>query len=298
MRPYRATTITISLIALLLSALVGPGVLRTVDAQAPATLVGAGDIAHCDGDGDEATARLLDGIPGTVFTTGDNVYPDGTDAEFANCFDPTWGRHKARLRPSPGNHDYHTPRAAPYFRYFGAAAGEPGQGFYSYTLGGWLVISLNSNCELIGGCGPDAPQTAWLRRVLAATRTTCTVAYWHHPRFSSGLHGPHAKMQWIWQELYAGAVDVVLGGHDHLYERFGPQDPLGRRDPARGIRQFTVGTGGRSHYAFRTVAPNSEAQQTGTFGVLKLTLRPAHFDWEFVPEAGKTFRDAGSAPCR
>jgi hypothetical protein len=266
-------------------------------APAAAVLVGAGDIAWCDGDGDEATARLLDVIAGTVFTTGDNAYPDGTDAEFAECFHPTWGRHRARIRPAIGNHDYHTGRAAPYFRYFGAAAGEPGKGYYTYAVSGWRIVVLNSNCELIGGCGDGDPQTIWLRRVLAQSAARCALAYWHHPRFSSGPHGPQVYMRATWQTLSAAGVDVVLAGHDHVYERFAPQDADGRLDPERGIRQFTVGTGGRSHYAFRTSAPNSEVRHTGTFGVLKLTLEPTGYAWEFVPEAGRAFRDAGAAAC-
>jgi hypothetical protein len=266
-------------------------------APAAAVLVGAGDIAWCGGDGDEATARLLDAIPGTVFTTGDNAYPDGTDAEFARCFHPTWGRHRARMRPSPGNHDYHTRRAAPYFRYFGAAAGESGKGYYTYTLGAWRVVVLNSNCELIGGCGEMDPQAVWLRRVLAESTARCAVAYWHHPRFSSGPHGPAPKMQAAWKALHAAGVEVALAGHEHLYERFAPQDAHGDADPAQGVRQFTAGTGGRSHYGFRAPAPNSEVRHTGTFGVLKLTLQPSAYTWEFIPEAGRSFRDTGAAAC-
>jgi len=267
-------------------------------APAAAVLVGAGDIAWCDGDGDEATARLLDAIAGTVFTTGDNAYPNGTDAEFAQCFHPTWGRHKARIRPAMGNHDYHTERGAPYFRYFGDAAGEPGKGYYTYAVSGWRILVLNSNCQLIGGCGDGDPQAVWLRRVLAQSAARCALAYWHHPRFSSGPHGPQVYMRATWQILSAAGVDVVLAGHDHVYERFAPQDADGRLDLQRGMRQFTVGTGGRSHYQFRTIAPNSEVRHTGTFGVLKLTLEPAGYGWEFMPEAGRTFRDAGAAACR
>ena len=263
----------------------------------PVTLVGAGDIAWCDGDGDEATARLLDAIPGTVFTTGDNAYPNGTDAEFAHCFQPSWGRHKARMRPSIGNHDYHTRGAAPYFRYFGEAAGEPGKGYYTYALGGWRIVVLNSNCELIGGCGEADPQIVWLRRTLAQSVARCSLAYWHHPRFSSGPHGPQTYMRATWHALVAAGVDVVLSGHDHVYERFAPQDADGGLDTKRGIRQFTVGTGGRSHYAFRAVAPNSEVRRNGTFGVLRLALGIGRYEWEFIPEAGQTFRDRGVGDC-
>ncbi|MBI4278337.1 MAG: metallophosphoesterase [Armatimonadetes bacterium] len=262
-----------------------------------AVLVGAGDIASCNSDGDEATARLLDTIPGTVFTAGDNAYERGTDDEFRECYRPTWGRHRARTRPAPGNHDYGTPGAAGYFRYFGAAAGEPGRGYYSYTLGTWQVLVLNSNCRAIGGCGDGSRQMAWLRAELANHRAQCTVAIWHHPPFSSGLHGSQPETQPLWAALYQSGGDVVIAGHDHSYERFAPQDAQGRPDPT-GMRLFVVGTGGRSHYRFRTPLPTSEVRHTGTFGILKLVLRPGRYEWEFVPEAGKTFHDSGSAVCR
>jgi hypothetical protein len=266
-------------------------------AQTAAVLVGAGDIASCDSPGDEATARLLDGIAGTVFTTGDNVYEHGTDQEFENCYHPSWGRHRARTRPSVGNHEYYTAGAAGYFRYFGTAAGEPGKGYYSYDLGSWHVVVLNSNCRFAGGCGPDSPQVQWLLQDVAASRAVCTVAYWHHPRFSSGLHGSDPTMQTIWQMLVTAGVDVALTGHDHLYERFAPMDGEGRHDAPGGLRQFIVGTGGRSHYPFRTVMQTSEVRHTGTFGVLRLRLDAAGYAWEFIPEAGKTFRDVGSGVC-
>ncbi|MCH7718695.1 MAG: metallophosphoesterase, partial [Chloroflexi bacterium] len=152
-------------------------------------LVGAGDIASCASSGDEATADLLDGIAGTVVTFGDNAYQSGTESEFADCYEPTWGRHKARTRPAPGNHDYITPGASGYFEYFGAAAGDPSKGYYSYDLGAWHVIAINSNCSQVGGCDAGSPQEQWLRADLAESPTSCTVAYWHHPRFSSSLHG-------------------------------------------------------------------------------------------------------------
>jgi hypothetical protein len=270
---------------------------RGAPAQAPAVLVGAGDIASCASEGDEATARTLDGVPGTVFTAGDNAYERGTDREFAECYHPSWGRHRARTRPTPGNHEYHTPGAAGYFRYFGAAAGEPGKGYYGYELGGWQVIALNSNCRYIGGCGPGSPQLEWLRRELAGHRAQCTVAYWHHPRFSSGLHGEAAEMGPIWEALHAAGADVVIAGHDHTYERFAPLDAAGRPDP-RGMRSFVVGTGGRSLYPFRSVAAGSEVRRNDTYGVLKLTLGVGRYEWEFLPVAGRTFRDRGSGDCR
>jgi hypothetical protein len=269
------------------------GTMMPMQSSAP-VLVGAGDIATCSGTGDEATANLLDGIAGTVFTTGDNVYPDGTSAEFANCYDPTWGRHKARTRPSAGNHDYHTQGAAGYYSYFGAAAGDPSKGYYSYNLGDWHIIVLNSEIS----AGANSAQVQWLRADLAAHPVACTAAYWHKPRFSSGEHhGSSTSMRPLWQALYDFGADVVLAGHEHNYERFAPQDPEGVADPARGIREFVVGMGGRSHYAFGTPIANSEVRNADTYGVLKLTLHPTSYTWEFIPEAGKTFTDSGTASC-
>jgi hypothetical protein len=266
-------------------------------------LVGAGDIAKCDRTGDEATADLLDGVfashvEGLVFTTGDNVYPNGLPTEFANCYDPNWGRHKRRTRPSPGNHDYHTSEASGYFDYFGETAGEPGKGYYSYDLGEWHIIVINSNCSKIEGCDEGSPQEQWLRSDLETHSEVCTLAYWHHPLFSSGQHGNSPIMKPIWETLYEYGVDVVLNGHDHDYERFAPQDPDGEADSERGIRQFVVGSGGRSHYAFpEDPLPNSEVRNDDTYGILKLTLHSSGYDWEFIPVEGKTFRDVGSDVC-
>jgi ABC-type transporter MlaC component len=261
-------------------------------------LVGAGDIASCTSDGDEATADLLDAIDGVVFTLGDHAYEAGTPIEFAACYEPSWGRHKARTRPTPGNHDYYSPGASGYFDYFGRAAGEPGKGYYSYDLGSWHIIVLNSNCEEIGGCARGSPQERWLRADLAAHPRTCTLAYWHHPRFSSGPHGSEPGLDALWQALYAHGADVVLAGHDHVYERFAPQRPDGEPDLASGLRQFVVGTGGGSHHQFGGPAvANSEVRNDDTFGVLKLTLRPATYEWQFIPVAGKTFTDSGTGRC-
>jgi hypothetical protein len=260
-------------------------------------LVGAGDIASCASTGDEATAALLASINGTVVTLGDNVYDSGAPSEFANCFDPTWGRSKERIRPAIGNHDYLTPGAAGYFGYFGATAGDPTKGYYSYDVGSWHIVALNSNCSQAGGCGAGSPQEQWLRTDLAAHPTACTLAYWHHPRFSSGEHGSFVTMQPIWQTLYDAGADVVLNGHDHDYERFAPQDPTGTADPTRGIREFVVGTGGKNHYGFNAPIANSEVRNDKTFGVLKLTLHANSYDWTFVPEAGKSFSDSGSTAC-
>lgn len=266
----------------------------TVTPPAPAAvLVGAGDIADCGVDGKEQTAKLLDNIPGTVYTTGDNAYEDGTAADFANCYDPSWGRHKARTRPSPGNHDYHTSGASGYFNYFGENAGPPGRGYYSYNLGAWHIISLNSNISM----STTSAQMTWLKADLAANPARCTLAYWHHPRFSSGEHGNDPSTQPLYQALYDAGAEVILTGHDHHYERFAPQTATGVADPARGIRQFVVGTGGRGMYSIGTPEPNSEVRQTGTWGVLQLTLRSDGYDWKFVPVAGKTFTDEGSGTC-
>ena len=256
-------------------------------------LVGAGDIATCIGAGDEATAALLDTIDGTVFTLGDNVYDFGTAAEFATCYDPSWGRHRARTRPTAGNHDYGTGDAAAYFDYFGAAAGNPGEGYYSYDLGAWHIIALNSNIDMAVG----SAQLAWLQADLHAHPATCTLAYWHHPRFSSGGHGSDPRLQPVWETLYAMGVDVVLTGHDHHYERFAPQNTAANVDEVRGVRQFVVGTGGAGPRPVSQVIANSEVVNGDSIGVLKLTLRPTSYHWEFIPIAGHTFTDAGSAAC-
>lgn len=260
-------------------------------------LVGAGDIAYCGNDNDEATAQLLDNMPGTIVTLGDNVYSDGTLSEFSNCYGPTWGRHKARTTPSPGNHDYVSSAANGYFAYFGAAAGDPTQGWYDYRLGAWHVIVLNSNCAQIGGCGAGSPQEQWLRNVLATSDAQCTAAVWHHPRFSSGTsHGSNLALQPFWQALYDYGADVVLNGHEHLYERFGMQQPDGSADAVFGLRQITVGTGGRSSYSFGSPVANSEVRGR-PYGVLKLMLGDASYKWEFTPVAGQTFTDAGESSC-
>jgi acid phosphatase type 7 len=266
-----------------------------------AVLIAAGDIATCGSHGDERTAALLDQITGTIATLGDNAYPNGTAEEFARCYVPSWGRHTTRTRPAPGNHDYKTPGAAGYFGYFGAAAGDPARGYYSYDLGEWHVIVLNTNCRDVGGCETGSPQEQWLQDDLAAHPAACTLVYGHHPRFSSTLrHGTPVQPHWsemFWAALYAAGVDVVLAGHRHNYERFTPQDPAGNHDPERGIRQFVVGTGGAGRQEFGPGIPNSEVRSDDTFGVLMLTLRPGGYDWAFVPVAGSDFRDGGSDEC-
>ena len=270
----------------------------TTAAQSDPVLVGAGDIASCSSSGDEATANLLDGISGTVFTLGDNAYQSGIATEFANCYDPSWGRHKARTMPTVGNHEYQTPGASGYFGYFGAAAGDANKGYYSYDRGQWHIISLNSMCENVGGCDANSPMVKWLMDDLAANPKACTLAYFNQPLFNSGAeHGNDPKMRPSWDALYAAGAEVVLNGHEHTYERFAPQTPGGAADPAQGIREFVVGTGGASHYPFGTIQPNSEVRNGDTYGVLKLTLHSGSYEWQFVPEAGKTFTDSGSDQC-
>ena len=258
----------------------------------PAVLVGAGDIAVCGSEGSELTARLLDVIGGTVFAAGDNAYPSGRSEDYRDCYHPSWGRHRNRTRPTPGNHEYETSNGSAYYEYFGASAGPAGLGYYSYDLGAWHVVSLNSEIDVRAG----SPQEQWLRADLGANRALCTAAYWHRPRFSSGKHGNNADMQDIWRALYDLRVDVAISGHDHLYERFAPQDPAGNSDPDHGVRQFVAGTGGAPMQQMGAVRPNSEAAGLD-WGVLKLTLHTDSYQWEFVPAAGATFRDAGTASC-
>jgi acid phosphatase type 7 len=263
-----------------------------------AVLVGAGDIADCsDLSGAEATAKLLEKSPGTVVAIGDLAYPNGSKENF-KCYDKTWGRVKNRTRPAVGNHEFRSKDAGYYFEYFGKAAGDSRDGFYSYELGDWHIISLNSECAEIGGCNRGSREESWLRADLAAHPKACTLAYFHKPLFSSGSrHGDAEEVKPLFEALYDANADVVLGGHDHDYERFAPQDPNGKADAARGIREFVVGTGGKSHRPFAYVRPNSEVRNNDTYGVLKLTLYPNGYDWQFIPVAGKSFTDTGSGNC-
>jgi calcineurin-like phosphoesterase family protein len=256
-----------------------------------AVLVGAGDISVCGTVGAAETATLLDRIEGTIFTAGDNAYLHGTAQEFSACYDPTWGRHKSRTRPQAGNHDYESPGAAPYFAYFGASGGVPGLGYYSFSVGAWHVVSLNSNIPADDG----SAQMAWLKSDLAGNPSTCLAAIWHYPLFSSGPNPIEHAMRDVWRTLEQAGAEFVVNGHDHIYERFAPQDVNGRATSS-GIREFVVGTGGATHYAVGSVMPNSEVQAS-VWGVIKFTLRPDGYDWEFVPVAGETFRDAGSDIC-
>ncbi len=227
-----------------------------------------------------------------MITLGDNAYPSGTAAQFAQCYDPTWGRHKSRTRPSPGNHDYVTAGGAPYFAYFGDRAGPAGVGYYSFDAGNWHVVSLNSNVP----AGVGSAQMQWLNADLDAHPSRCTLAYWHQPVFSSGPHNYDPTMLDVWRVLHADGTDVVLNGHDHDYERFAPQDPDGRADAARGIREFVVGTGGGDLYPFVRVLPNSEVRIAGTHGVLRLELSDGSYAWSFIAVGGAVL-DSGTGTC-
>jgi acid phosphatase type 7 len=259
-------------------------------------LIGAGDIATCEDDADEATAELIEDIPGTVFTLGDNAYEAGTAEEYAECYEPGWGRFKDRTRPAIGNHEYFASEdAAGYFGYFGEDAGEAGKGWYSYDVGGWHIVVLNSECEFAGGCDETSEQGQWLKADLEANARACMLAYWHTPRFSPG-GGFNDSTEYFWQMLYEHDAELILNGHDHFYVRFAPQTPDGVVDEARGIRQITVGTGGAELFGFDSEAENIEARNQFAFGVLKLTLRPDRYEWEFI-STGILFSDSGENAC-
>jgi len=259
-----------------------------------AVLVGAGDIADCTKTAVTETAKLLDSISGVVFTLGDNVYDTGTMANYVGCYGPNWGRHLSRTKPAIGNHDWNGSSLADYFRYFGStgAAGPDGQGYYSYEAGSWHVLVLNSEIPI----GVGSAQLMWAQADLDASKAQCTLAYWHHPLFTSAQNGPQAFVKDLWRVLYQYNVDVVMNGHDHVYERFGPQDPDGRADVPRGIRQFTAGTGGSTLYAFGPLRANSQAH-SATHGVLKLDLQGNFYTWQFIPIAGQSYSDSGSGTC-
>jgi hypothetical protein len=274
----------------------GPSGGPTGTPPADAVLIGAGDIADCSREGDEHTARLLDDLTGAVFTAGDNAYPNGTATQFQDCYGPTWGRHLARTRPAPGNHDWDTQGLAGYLGYFRAAAAPNGTSWYSYDLGAWHVVVLDSDCEPVGGCDAGSAQGSWLAADLAASDALCTMAIWHHPRFSSGEHGNDASVAPFWRVLYDAGADVVVNGHDHDYERFAPQDPDAGADDARGLREFVVGTGGAELRAFRTPVANSAMRVAAVFGVIRFVLHPTGLDWTFLSTTGPQL-DAGSAAC-
>jgi hypothetical protein len=259
-------------------------------------LVGAGDIASCGLTADSATAKLVAGISGTVFAAGDEAYESGSPAEFNNCYGPTWGPFLDRTYPVPGNHEYVTSGASGYFSYFGARAGPAGSGWYAYDLGTWRVYALNSNCAVVG-CAAGSEQEQWLKADLATNPRACVLAYWHHPRFSSGQHGNDSEVAALWSDLYAAGADVIVNGHDHDYERFAPQTPAGAADSATGIREFVVGTGGASLRGFATIRANSQVRNGSTHGVIKFNLGDAGYSWQFIPIAGQTFKDSGTGTC-
>lgn len=271
--------------------------------EKPFVLIGAGDIASCKAlEGAEQTAKLIEAIPGEVFAAGDLAYERGTAEEFKDCYDKTWGRFKDRTHPSPGNHEFGSKDGSFYFEYWGDRAGPRGRGYYSFDLGIWHIISLNSNCpQMPSGCSAGSEEEAWLRKDLAAHPNSCIIAYGHHALYSSGVfksHALHPELRPLWQALYNAHADLMLAGHEHSYERFAPQDPNGNADPKTGIREIVVGTGGRSHDPLGFPIANSEKRNSENFGVLKLTLWPGRYSWEFIPtDAVKGFRDSGVGVC-
>ncbi len=307
-----------------LSAFVGPVACSGIDAPVGSTplvtrtpsitsaadpvIVAAGDISCGTGTApglpckDAETAALIAQVnPTAVILLGDNQYENGTLADYNTFYDPTWGAYKSITFPSAGNHEYNTSAAVGYYDYFNGVgvqvgrAGDRSKGYYSFSIGSWHAVVLNSNCASIGGCAAGSPQEQWLRADLAANPAMCTVAYWHHPLFSSG--GNNASMQAIWQALYDYNADLVLSGHVHSFERLGPQTATATLDNTRGIRSFVVGTGGKNLTTFGTPQANSELRNNTSLGILQLTLHSSSFDWQFVPIPGHTLADAGTASC-
>jgi hypothetical protein len=266
---------------------------RALGITAPdVVFAGAGDIVVCGSEAAAQTSRLLDRLPGFVFTLGDNVYPSSTADLLARCYEPTWGRHRARTYATPGNHDWEVQAGAPYFTYFGAAAGPAGLGYYSFDIGGWHGLSLNSNIP----ADAASAQYRWAKDEMARSPGVCTLAMWHHPVFSSGGYGNDPRMKQMWRLLDDSGVDLVLTGHEHSYERFAPQDADGRPDPL-GMRQFVVGTGGAERRPFAAIQANSEARNHDTWGVLRLLLRSSRYEWDFLPAEGGSFTDHGTSEC-
>jgi len=295
MNVRRARYCTLSLVGLLTmgSCSGGEQWLSGPTAQLPPStvLLAAGDIGMCGSRPAIETGLMLDSLEGTVLAVGDLAYRHGTAEEFATCYDPVWGRHKSRTKPSPGNHEYESSGAQPYFDYFGALAGPSGQGYYSFRAGDWLVLSLNSNLPVSG----TTAQGQWIRSELTANAARCTLAYFHHPLYSSGPNGDNARLAGLWQLLYEQGVDVVVSAHEHIYERYAPMSPDGQRNDAHGIRQFIVGTGGAGLYTVTRVHPQSELQIIA-HGILKLTLTSQGYSWEFL-QVGGTRPDVGNAVC-
>jgi acid phosphatase type 7 len=266
-----------------------------------AELLAAGDIAECDHRGDEATAQLLAEHPrATIAALGDLAYEHGSYEDFVRCFGPSWGRFRDRIRPTTGNHDHATRRASGYTRYFGDRAAAEAGFHYSYDLGKWHVVVLDSDCWRVGGCGPNDPQATWLRRDLRDHPARCTLAYWHRPPFSSGRYGDPKntdRVRPLWRVAVEEGVDIVLTAHEHSYERFVPMDADGGRDD-EGTRLFVVGTGGGNLRKYhRPPLPTTVVRNDDTWGVLRLTLRAGGYDWKFLPVAGRRFTDSGTGSC-
>ena len=288
-----ASVLLLASMAAVLTATPGGGKPKTV------TLVGAGDINSCNEKWDRKTARLVGKIGGTVFTLGDHAYPDGTSAQFRDCYDPTWGKFKKRTRPSVGDNDYTTSGAKPYFDYFRGRAGERRGGYYSYDRGSWHIVVLNSICEEVGGCGRNSPQGHWLRTDLAQNPTKCTLAYFHDPLYASGREDDRPKVKPFWTELYNHHADVILSGSAHRYERYARITPSGELSSARGIRQFIVGTGGAPGGSQKGPGEphRVQAKKLDAPGVLKLELGSGFYRWKFAPVEGKHYTDSGRARC-
>jgi hypothetical protein len=256
-------------------------------------VVAAGDIAMPGGHQRLTSDRVLELDPDRVLVLGDNQYPNGELGEYRSFYDPTWGRFKASTRPVPGNHEYETAGAAGYFSYFGRAARPKGHSYYSFDLGGWHLIALNSSIDH----GPGSAQERWLRADLVATAKRCILAYWHFPRFSSGAHqGNWGSVGAFWTDLYDARADVVLSAHEHTYERFARQTPWAKAS-WQGIRQFVVGTGGADLLGFAARQPNSQVRIGNVHGVLELVLHPASYEWRFVPESGTVLDRGGPVTC-
>jgi hypothetical protein len=262
------------------------------------TLTGAGDIADCSRDGAGRTAAIVAAQTGWVFTVGNSAYENGSAADYSNCYAPTWGRVLGRtILPVAGDRDWATDGAAGFRGYFGDRAAPAGVTWYSMNLGTWHVVVLDSSCAQVGGCDVSSPQGRWLAQDLESNPVRCTVAFWHHPRFSSGEHGDDVDVAPFWEMLHDAHAELVINGHDHDYERFAPMDPSGAVERPGGIREIVIGTGGAELRGFPRAAPGSEFRQAGTWGVLRLTLHPLNYTWEFLPVSGQ-IADAGSTPCR
>jgi calcineurin-like phosphoesterase family protein len=281
------TVIFPTLLLVVLLSLTGGKLIEASAATPTAVLVGAGDISSCGNDNDAKTALLLSRVPGTVFTIGDNVYQSGTSRQFTTCYNPTWGKYKRRTMPVPGNHDYVTSGAAGYFNYFHRAK------YYAYNRGAWRIYALNSEIDT----STDSVQVRWLKADLARYPKKCVMAYWHRPRWSSGnIHGSDQNMQIIWAVLFDANAELVINGHEHNYERFAPMNESGQ-SVTNGLREIVAGTGGESHYGFGRILSASQARNSNTYGVLKLTLHPTGYDWKFIPVAGSSYTDSGSTDC-